>query len=418
MDDIRIRCDQIGKKYSRSLAASILPRAADWGRRLLGRPAQTALGPDEFWALHAVSFTARRGECLGIIGPNGAGKSTLLKLINGDIRPTTGTIQRQGAITSLIRLGAGLRPLLTGRENIYIKCAELGYSKTETDGLLQRIVAFSGLERSLDQPVKRYSDGMYARLEFSIATAAPMDVLLIDEVLATGDIAFQMRCLQRLEELKRAGTTILFVSHSEMNVRHIADRCLLLFDGEALALGKTDALFRRYYEATGFLNRSLQPLGLAPSMPADFDGSARLTGLWLADSSGDVSGTGVTGQPLRLGFRYELSDRESFGQTVGEARVELVLQFWNAGGLLMAAFDSALAGSEIRLASSGEGHVELPFLGLTAGVYRLAGGFRAGGQWLGYQSDLLRLPVRQSRVSEVQGLLALQGWVSLDARVA
>lgn len=418
MDDISLRCDQVGKKYHRSLAASILPRAADSVRRMLRRPPTTALGPDEFWALHEVSFAARRGECLGIIGPNGAGKSTLLKLISGEIRPTTGTIQRKGAITSLIRIGAGLQPLLTGRENIYIKCAEQGYSKTETDVLLQRIVAFSGLERSLDQPVKRYSDGMYARLEFSIVTATPMDVLLIDEVLATGDIAFQMRCLQRLDELKRAGTTILFVSHSEMNVRHIADRCLLLFDGEALALGETDALFRRYYEATGFLNRPLQPLGLAPSMPADFDGSARLTGLWLADSPGDAACSVVSGQSLRLGFSYEQSEDARHEPSVHTAQAELVLQFWSAGGLLMASFDSGMTGSGMRLEPSGMGTVELPFLGLTAGVYRLAGGFRVGGRWLGYRSDLLRLPIRQSRVSEVHGLLALQGRVSLDARAA
>jgi ABC-type polysaccharide/polyol phosphate transport system ATPase subunit len=393
-----IRCEQVGKKFRRTTLATVRYGIADLMRRLFRRKPSTTLRLDEFWAVHGVSFEAHRGECIGIIGPNGAGKSTLLRLINGEYRPDQGRITRSGAVTSLIRLGGGLQPLLTGRENIYIKCSELGFSKPETDTLLDRIVEFSGLQKSLDQPVKRYSDGMYARLEFSIATAAPMDILLIDEVLAVGDVAFQMRCLQRLDQLKQAGTTILLVSHSEMNVRHIADRCLLLFDGEALALGETDALFRKYYEATGFLGRALEPMGLAPVMPADFSGRLRLTGLAL---EGGGVGDGVrTARPLRLRVRHEADSRLD--------SASLLLQFWNPGGLLMATFDSDLNGGfewDVR----GESVLELPFLGLSAGVYRVAGGFRSGGHWLSYHSHLLDLPVTQAHLSEAGGLLALQG---------
>jgi len=241
-----IRCEQLGKRFCWSLSAGLRYDLTDGLRRAFRGEPPAGLRPDEFWALREISFAAGPGECLGIIGPNGAGKSTLLKLINGEYRPDRGRLERGGAVTSLIRLGSGLQPLLSGRENIQIRCAELGFNTVETADLLPRIAALSGLDATaLDRPVKRYSDGMYARLEFSIATCAPMDLLLIDEVLAVGDIAFQGRCLHRLEELKRAGTTILFVSHSEMNVRAIADRCLLLFDGEMLALGETDALFRR-----------------------------------------------------------------------------------------------------------------------------------------------------------------------------
>lgn len=393
-----IRCEQAGKKFRRTTLATVRYGIADLIRRLFRRNLSTTLRPEEFWAVHGVSFEAHRGECIGIIGPNGAGKSTLLRLINGEYRPDQGRITRNGAVTSLIRLGGGLQPLLTGRENIYIKCSELGFSKPKTDTLLDRIVEFSGLQKSLDQPVKRYSDGMYARLEFSIATAAPMDILLIDEVLAVGDVAFQMRCLQRLDQLKQAGTTILLVSHSEMNVRHIADRCLLLFDGEALALGETDALFRKYYEATGFLDRALEPMGLAPVMPADFSGRLRLTGLAL---EGSGAGDGIrTARPLRLRVRHEADSRVD--------SASLLLQFWSPSGLLMATFDSDLNGG-FEWGERGESVLDLPFLGLSAGVYRVAGGFRSGGHWLSYHSHLLDLPVTQAYLSEVGGMLALQG---------
>ena len=383
--------------------------AADTLRRLFRRRPPEALREDEFWALHDVNFTVHPGECLGIIGPNGAGKSTLLKLIHGDYRPDQGRVTRQGATTALIRLGGGLQPLLTGRENIYIQCMQRGFTSAETDALLDSIAAFSGLEKALDLPLKRYSDGMYARLEFSIATCAPMDILLIDEVLAVGDAAFQMRCLRRLEQLKRAGTAILLVSHAEMNIRRIADRCLLLFDGEALALGETDALFRQYYAATGFLDKPLEPLGLAPAMPETFAGAVTLTDAssTIRNPPGRGTITATTGKPLRLVLHYR-STLEA-----GSA-ANLVLQFWSAAGLLMASFESGLNGGPHRLEQAGVARLDMPFLGLTAGVYRVAGGFQTGGgQWLGYQSCLLTLHVCQPALPAGQGLLALHGRVTL-----
>ena len=400
-----IRCEQLGKRFCRSLTASLRYGLTDGLRRSLRREPPPELRPDEFWALREISFEAGPGECLGIIGPNGAGKSTLLKLIAGQYRPDHGRLERRGAVTSLIRLGAGLQPLLSGRENIQIRCTELGFNTVETADLLPRIAAFSGLEAAaLDRPVKHYSDGMYARLEFAIATCAPMDILLIDEVLAVGDIAFQMRSLGRLEELKRAGTTILFVSHSEMNVRAIADRCLLLFDGEMLALGGTDALFRRYYEATGFLDRALEPLGLAPAMPEDFTGTAQLTTLALADGA---AARARTGEPLRLRLDYQC--------TAPIEGTSLVLQFWSPSGLLLGVHDTALHGEPLRLAARGEALLELPCLPLAAGRYRLAGGFRTAGRWLGYRSELLWLIVTPPRLAEPEGLVIIPGRLKQDA---
>lgn len=403
MSTARIRCSGIGKKFCRTTSASVWQALAEPLRRLTARSNNpAALRKDEFWALNGVSFEAQPGECIGIIGPNGAGKSTLLKLINGDFRPERGRLDINGAITSLIRLGNGLQPMLTGRENIYIRLSESGFSKTEIDGMLNWIVDFAGLAKALDAPVRHYSDGMYARLEFSIATSVALDILLVDEVLSVGDTAFQMRCLQRLEELKKAGATILLVSHSEMTVRQIAERCLLLFDGEALAFGETDALFRKYYEATGFLNRELQPLGLAPEMPTDFIGSLNLSDLSIVGLAARETAHLVTGQSVQFLICHA-------GGCSGV--VDLVLQFWSSAGLLMASFDSAQNGGDISLNAQGNLRLDLPFLGLTPGVYRVAGGFRSGGRWQGYRSDLMRLVVVQDGVSDYQGLVALPGCI-------
>jgi lipopolysaccharide transport system ATP-binding protein len=398
-----ILLDGIGKKFCRSVSAGLLYGLQDFIRNGLRLAPLERLRKDEFWALREVSFKVDAGECVGIIGPNGAGKSTLLRLVNREYPPDRGRVIARGRIQSLIRLGSGLQPLLTGRENIYIQCAQLGLGKRETDAKLDEIVAFAGLEKALDGPVKHYSDGMYARLEFSITTCIPHDILLIDEVLAVGDIAFQLRCLERLDRLKREGAAILFVSHSEMNIRQIADRCLLLFDGEALALGETESLFLKYYEAVGYRNRPLKPLGLAPEMPKDFDGGAAVRRLTVAGQERAEPPRVRAGQPLTL--------MVDCGGGLKVEQAELVLQFWSSAGLLLASLDSAANGLGLSLpAGRSRWRVSLPFLSLTAGIYRVAGGVRAEGRWLGYRSELLRLVVQDDRA-------AYRGWVSLPAEI-
>lgn len=397
MSDSIIRLTRVGKKYSR---ANLVLQALRGVAGFLGGP-RDVLRRHEFWALNDVSLDVRRGECIGVIGPNGAGKSTLLRLVNGELRPDCGQVQSAAdEVTSLIRLGGGLQPLLTGRENIYVKCAERGFTKPETDALLDDVVAFSGLESMLDAPVKHYSDGMYARLEFSIVTCAPMDVLLIDEVLAVGDIAFQIRCLERLNQLKRAGTAILFVSHSEMQVRQVADRCLLLLEGQALAQGEPDALFQRYHEAVGFLNRPLGTLGFLPPVPEDRVGAANVIGVFSAGSASDHPMKAGTGQPLRLTVEYQ-------GTAHG---VSLLLQFWSSSGLLMASLDSGRHQPFFSLEPQGSLAVELPFLGMGAGIYRISAGFRVGEAWLSYRSDCGRLAVTDDALTGDHGMVSLQGF--------
>jgi lipopolysaccharide transport system ATP-binding protein len=193
------------------------------------------LRPKEFWAVKDISFELRRGECLGLIGHNGAGKSTLLKMLNGLINPDSGKITIKGRVGALIELGAGFSPILSGRENIYNNGAILGFTKKEIDAKLEEIIAFAELEEFIDMPVQNYSSGMKVRLGFAVAAQMEPDVLIIDEVLAVGDLAFRMKCYNKIMELL-SSTAIIFVSHSMPQISKITTICLLLKKGAALDL--------------------------------------------------------------------------------------------------------------------------------------------------------------------------------------
>lgn len=184
------------------------------------------------WAVQDVSFAVQPGEALGIIGPNGAGKTTILKMLSQVTKPTGGTVSVRGRFSALIELGAGFHPDLTGRENIYLNGAILGMKREEIRQRFDEIVAFAGIGDYLDTPVKRYSSGMYARLGFAIAAHVDPDVLLVDEVLAVGDYAFQMKCHARMDELRSRGTSLIFVSHNFEAVRRVCDRGLVMYQGK------------------------------------------------------------------------------------------------------------------------------------------------------------------------------------------
>jgi ABC-type polysaccharide/polyol phosphate transport system ATPase subunit len=201
------------------------------------------------WALRDVNFRVEPGKSLGLIGPNGAGKTTTLKLLSNVTRPTAGSVFTGGRTSSLIELGAGFHPELTGRENIYLNGAILGLKHNEITRKFDAIVDFSGLERFIETPVKRYSSGMYVRLAFAVAANVEADVLLVDEVLAVGDSEFRQKCLTRMDDLRRAGTTIIFVSHNMYQVRRICDQALLLMHGQPQFLGDTDQAISTYEKA-------------------------------------------------------------------------------------------------------------------------------------------------------------------------
>ena len=204
---------------------------------------------EEFWALRDVSFAVPLGETFAIIGANGSGKSTLLKLLTGIMPPTTGQISRRGRIAPLLELGAGFHPDLSGRENVYLNAALLGFGRRDTDARFDRIVEFAGLNRYIDMPLKQYSSGMQVRLGFSIAVHSEPDLLVADEVLAVGDEAFQHKCYRKIEELQREGKTIIFVSHDMHVVRQVATRVVWLHGGAIRMDGTVDQVVPAYLKA-------------------------------------------------------------------------------------------------------------------------------------------------------------------------
>lgn len=261
MSDILIKVEHVSKKFCRSLKRSLWYGLQDMGGELLGRQnghnANPELRRDEFWAVRDVSFELRRGECLGLVGRNGAGKSTVLKMLNGLLKPDTGRIGVHGRVGALIELGTGFNPLLTGRENVYINGSVLGFTRKEIDRKFEAILDFAAIRDFIDMPVKNYSSGMRVRLGFAVAAQMEPDVLLVDEVLAVGDVGFRLKCYNAITKLAQ-NTCVIFVSHSMANVARISTRLMMLergtiaIDTENVAEGIV-----KYYEAFGTMEAHL-----------------------------------------------------------------------------------------------------------------------------------------------------------------
>jgi len=240
-EDILIRCEGVSKKFCKDFKRSLLYGFKDVGLTFSNKGQHhDILRKDEFWAVRNIDFELRRGECLGLIGHNGAGKSTLLKILNGLITPDLGQVVMKGRVGALIELGAGFNPILTGRENIYNNGAVLGFSKAEISKKLDAIIDFSEIQDFIDAPVQNYSSGMKVRLGFAVAAQMQPDILLIDEVLAVGDLGFVIKCLNRMGELIPNAATI-FVSHSMPMVSRVSSHALLMDKGQAKYYGADTA---------------------------------------------------------------------------------------------------------------------------------------------------------------------------------
>ena len=204
---------------------------------------------EEFWALRDISFSVKKGEVVGLIGSNGAGKSTLLKVVSGVMKPTKGKVTVNGVISPMIELGAGFDSELTARENIFLNGAILGYSKEFLESKFEEIVEFSELRDFLDVPVKNFSSGMTAKLAFSIATIVNPEILIVDEILSVGDIKFQEKSKNKMLEMIKGGTTVLYVSHSLESIKQLCDRVIWLEHGKIIKIGDTDKICKEYYDA-------------------------------------------------------------------------------------------------------------------------------------------------------------------------
>ncbi len=239
MNDTLIKVEGVSKKFCRSLKLSLWYGMQDLGNEVIGNRhgGNGVLRKDEFWAMRDIRFELKRGECLGLIGPNGAGKSTLLKMLNGLIKPDSGRITMHGRVGALIELGAGFNPILSGRENIYVNGSVLGFTKEEIDRKIDAIIDFSEIEEFIDSPVQNYSSGMKVRLGFAVAAQMEPDVLLIDEVLAVGDVGFRAKCFNAIYNLM-GKAAVIFVSHSMPQISRICSDILVMNHGECAFQGK------------------------------------------------------------------------------------------------------------------------------------------------------------------------------------
>ncbi|MCC7369964.1 MAG: ATP-binding cassette domain-containing protein [Chloroflexi bacterium] len=311
----------ISKQYTRGQAGGWSVHGGLRGavKALLGRAApKKAREPDTFWALDDITFDIARGERVGIVGRNGAGKSTLLKVLSRVVFPTSGEAEIRGRLTSLLEVGTGFNENLTGRENVYLNASIHGLTRAEIDARFDEIVDFAGVRPFLDTPVKRYSSGMQMRLAFAVAAHLDPDILLLDEVLAVGDLSFQQKCLERVEGLVNEGRTLVFVSHSLDAITRFCDRCLWIDGGKLRMDGRSEQVVEVYLEELAGIRSSrdwssglglpLSGLGRAPaatdSRPGDDD--VRLVGARIIGTDGDERSSVPVDEPFGIEVTFDI----------------------------------------------------------------------------------------------------------------
>ncbi len=356
---------------------------------------------EELWALRDVSLELERGRMVGVIGSNGSGKSTLLKLVGGILKPTTGTIAVAGRVSALIELGAGFHPEFTGRENVYVNGILLGLTRAEIRERFDEIVAFAGLDAFIDNPVKTYSSGMYMRLGFAIAVTVDPDILLIDEVLAVGDEAFQHKCVGKIQEFKARGKTILLVSHDLGGVERLCDEAVWLHRGRLMARGGTRQIIDRYLnhvaseeaQALGVEHRQAEAEAAAGTAQRWGSREVEITGVRLTDRTGQERYLYDAGEPCTIRLAYRAArpvEDPVFG--IGVFRKD---------GVCCYGTNTAIDGLGLgKVAGAGEVSVAIHRLDLIEGEYLLDVAVHArDGHPYDFHSRLYALAVR-SRIKD------------------
>jgi lipopolysaccharide transport system ATP-binding protein len=337
---------------------------------------------DKIWALKDVSFEVERGEVVGIIGRNGAGKSTLLKILSRITEPTEGRAEIHGRVGSLLEVGTGFHPELTGRENIYLSGAILGMRRDEIERKFDEIVAFSGVEKFIDTPIKRYSSGMYVRLAFAVAAHLESEVLLVDEVLAVGDHQFRKKCLGKMEDVARGGRTVLFVSHNIAAVRALCPTAFCLERGRILLKGDTDTVIERYLGSL-----TSDSTGLAERQHRAGSGEMRLTDIRLLSETHQPVDCWPTGHGglIEVEFENELRRQHS---------VVIMLTIYDQLGAALCHLNNELTGNVI-LSAPGKNAVvcSISELCLQPGRYRLNAAIRSNDRILDHIAGCLTFEV-------------------------
>ena len=313
MSDSIISVENLSKRY-------IIGRNTEQGdglRHVLERAVRAPFGwlkpgngekrakTEDFWAVRDVSVEIKRGEMVGIIGRNGAGKSTFLKLLSRITEPTKGKISLRGRVASLLEVGTGFHPELTGRENIFLNGAILGMSRLEIKRKFDEITAFAEIDKFLDTPVKRYSSGMYVRLAFAVAAHLEPEILIVDEVLAVGDAEFQKKCLGKMEDVSaKEGRTVILVSHQMPAIQNLCTRCLLMDRGQLIQEGKTDEIVNAYMSK----GAELATGGLSDRRDRAGKGEVRVTSIDLRDESGEMIQEAIAGNNVVLSLGFSVKD--------------------------------------------------------------------------------------------------------------
>jgi ABC-type polysaccharide/polyol phosphate transport system ATPase subunit len=357
----------------------------------------------DLWAVRDVSFDILSGQCVGIIGRNGSGKSTLLKLIARIIQPTSGEIMVQGRVSALLELGAGFHPDLTGRENIYLNASVLGLSHDETEELFDDIVDFSELGEFIDMPVKHYSSGMYMRLGFSVAIHVRPNILIVDEILAVGDQTFQAKCIDRIMDIKRDGTTILFISHDLANVRNLCSDVIWLDHGHLRLIGPTDSVLAQYRA------HLFQQVSDQLTLENDLGGFRRwgtmqieITDIRLLDERGEETTMFRTGDALSVEMTYMAHEpilEPEFG-----------LAFYSQAGAHIAGPNNRLGGLSLGVVEGpGKIRYDIDRLPLLPGRYQLTAAVHDSVDPIAYDfhEEAYSFRVIEGESADTEGIIAL-----------
>lgn len=305
MSDIVIKAEGIGKSYlighqSKERYVALRDVIVNKIRNFQSRARKDT---EEFWALKDISFEVKKGERIGIIGRNGAGKSTLLKILSRITEPTTGRVSIKGRVASLLEVGTGFHPELTGRENIYLNGAILGMTRQEIKRKFDEIVDFAEVEKFLDTPVKRFSSGMYVRLAFAVAAHLEPEILVVDEVLAVGDAQFQKKCLGKMEDVAKEGRTVLFVSHNMAAIENLCERVILIDNGRVVMQNSAITTIQYYLETV--LHSMINDIPLAERKDRSGNGTIRLTSFHIEDAYGNKLKVVRSGMDIVLVFGYQ-----------------------------------------------------------------------------------------------------------------
>jgi ABC-type polysaccharide/polyol phosphate transport system ATPase subunit len=345
----------LGKSYQ------VYHRPVDRLKQMLWRGRRTFY--DEFWAVRHVDFDVQPAETVGIIGRNGAGKSTLLQLVCGTLSPTEGSIRVQGRVAALLELGSGFNPEFTGRENVFLNAALLGMSDGEIRDRFEAIERFADIGDFIDQPVRTYSSGMHARLAFAVAIHCDPEILIIDEILAVGDAAFQRKCIERFYQIRDSGCTILFVSHDPYMVKSVCRRAIYLDQGEPVLFGPADEVIDRY---TVDLERRQKSVPTPREVPAEPIPGApfHITSVRLEDEHGEARQRVRTGESIRIRMQYKAL-HDAFPE-----KIAFVVNVYRHDSLYLCGTSTLMDGlAPFDAAPTGEVVIHFPNFALLSGEY-------------------------------------------------